>query len=516
MADQPGFFDSLIGSSQNEQSVYNQQLGAQISAGGRMAEMMYGLGRMGTGGLVSGVTGMLNKEKGQLYQDRLVSSANGIDVSELQARRRIRKETAGVTDDGTYSSRRKMAETAARIANEEGSAPALARALSALKSLDLEQAEFDKLNAQKEAADAQKLSTVTQNAWDSDGNPVTGMVGLGPDGKGGMWTEVNGQMIHRPWSEDFSQVDPRTGKTGLGKSGEPITPDQVGIMLKRVRGTSNIGAISNQGVTAANALDKTKRIVSTLGDLSQYGGVESVIGTSGKVVTAVDNFVRNVSGVVNTFAPRGAAEDKKAGVTPSGEVRSWNGLSDLKAMAGDAANQFADYIQLPEGVERTSAAAQQHRAAIMEMAYMAARLAEPSNRGLSDNDIKNALARIAGDTSNPQVMMRRFLEMQVDAEKELNNSLRGLHGSLGPTVSDDMINRAVVGAGYQDYVKEKQALFNQLGITQQDDGRIVFSEDSAFGSDVQPGQGTPPSTKTSVDELDDDAFLESIGLGGDE
>jgi hypothetical protein len=70
-----------------------------------------------------------------------------------------------------------------------------------------------------------------------------------------------------------------------------------------------------------------------------------------------------------------------------------------------------------------SAEAQEHRAQILELAYMAARLAEPSNRGLSDKDIEAALARIAGDTSNPQQLLRRFVTIAADSAYDLEDRL---------------------------------------------------------------------------------------------
>lgn len=75
-----------------------------------------------------------------------------------------------------------------------------------------------------------------------------------------------------------------------------------------------------------------------------------------------------------------------------------NGMLDLQEM-------------LPAGMEKNTQAAQLYLANIMELAYLDARIQEPSNRGLSDNDIKAALQRIGADTADPMVFAKRQLEV---------------------------------------------------------------------------------------------------------
>ena len=65
----------------------------------------------------------------------------------------------------------------------------------------------------------------------------------------------------------------------------------------------------------------------------------------------------------------------------------------------------------------------------MQMAYLDARLQEPSNRGLSDSDIKNALTRIGINTFDPMVFARR----QQQILRRLNGKLDNLGIELSGT-----------------------------------------------------------------------------------
>ena len=500
MADQPGFFEKLIGSPVDETRVADMQQAEQRKAAGNSRfQNFYNLGEQAGSGLGKAGASLLGK--GQQARDNETAAANGIQVEEVIARRRIRQETAKVTDDGSFPARRKMAEIAARISNEEGDSSGLARALDMMQSLKNEEAEFNKLNAGVASAEAKAVDDATVNGFTSEGRPRTGVLAI-ENGQSGMKVTEGGELIFKPFDEDFSMVDPE-------RTENFVDPFTIANEIKKNNGVAFVGRVKGLASSANTALAKTDRVLSTLTDLFENGGVESVIGTSGRIITGIDNLVRNINGVINTFSSRGQAADSKPGQLPNGEERTWAGRVGLVDMAQDASNGFSQLIQLPEGVSATSAAAQQHRAAVMEMAYMAARLAEPSNRGLSDNDIKNALARIAGDTSNPQVMMRRFLEMQVDAAHELDFELRLLHGSLGPGVSDEQINTAMVGKGYAEYKQRKDELFKKFKVSVNADGRAIFEEGTQIGIDVQPGQGVDDVTAVAdpTEQMSDEELL---------
>jgi hypothetical protein len=133
-----------------------------------------------------------------------------------------------------------------------------------------------------------------------------------------------------------------------------------------------------------------------------------------------------------------------------------------------------------------SAEAQEHRAQILELAYMAARLAEPSNRGLSDKDIEAALARIAGDTSNPQQLLRRFVTIAADASLDLEDRLNSYKDAI-PDISDDAVDNYFGGRLLKDYRTRRQQLFNDLEVTFDKNDRPLFHD--VVDVQFEPGNG---------------------------
>jgi hypothetical protein len=92
-------------------------------------------------------------------------------------------------------------------------------------------------------------------------------------------------------------------------------------------------------------------------------------------------------------------------------------------------------------IEKIGLVAEQYFANVMELAYLDARLQEPSNRGLSDQDIKNALARIGAATANPASFAERQLQLlsRLDqAVASLGNTVQVPYGAR--TNREDVVN----------------------------------------------------------------------------
>jgi hypothetical protein len=118
-------------------------------------------------------------------------------------------------------------------------------------------------------------------------------------------------------------------------------------------------------------------------------------------------------------------------------------LNSLNRIAQEEGLPQADTLQqfmprnIIEKLRDTGASAQeiariseQYWANVMELAYMDARLQEPSNRGLSDKDIQNALRRIGAATANPASFAQRQLT--------LVNRIEDAVGSLGNSITVPM------------------------------------------------------------------------------
>jgi hypothetical protein len=104
--------------------------------------------------------------------------------------------------------------------------------------------------------------------------------------------------------------------------------------------------------------------------------------------------------------------------------------TDNSILSSYLAEQGLDLTQiLPPHIKADSREAQLFQSNVMQMAYLDARLQEPSNRGLSDTDIKNALTRIGINTADPIVFARR----QQQILRRLSGKLDNLGVEFAPT-----------------------------------------------------------------------------------
>ena len=496
-----GFMQALTGSAYDEEEavmnqpisddeIFKQSYGLTSRGGARLGA--------GVGGLIAGIKKPEGSSLGyweragnasQRLMDGYTASQLGITVNDLNARRAIRSEMLKneYQDDGTPSARLKIALRAVEIAKAQESPEQLASALAMVDQLKKEQGEWDKLQAEIVSKDASTMSTLTKTARDASGKRYTGLLQLGPNGEPGLLTTQNGELIHKPFTSDFNLWDP---EKHAGRAARDMS-----LAMRDVITPTDRRKLHEMAAGANAALGRTDRIISSLWDAHKNGiGADALIGPAGELAAGVDNFLRATNAVVREFAPSGWARDQK-------NFKEWKEKAEkggiLSWLADDGTTVKADVtdlIPLPANISAASAMAQQYRANIMEMAYMAARLAEPSNRGLSDKDIEAAITRITAGTSNPQVMVRRFLEMQLDASNELDFQLSLYHGSLGNQYDDEnmttneKITLNLVGEGYAEYNAKKKELFQKYGVIGTEDNRVILG-DPRMGTDINPGGG---------------------------
>lgn len=522
MANEAGFLDRIGVGSADERAIRESQQTQLFARAGGLASLGFALGRKAspiTHGAAAGLGGLFSEggrsvggikqnfvEGASNREEQLDAQAAGINVQQLRARRELRNTVANsnIVNDGSFEAQESMARLVAQRAGELGDVEAQGQALAELSRVRRERKEFEKLSAQTRQAEAE--ATVDENpdvfiAGDTNprsgqvvpGDPITGELG------GVVVADEAGNPQFVPVGQ-FSFVDPRSGS-------QRETLDQRWRKIVPSKDRSNI---TNTIVAGRESVQKYRRVLSTLVDLSEQGGVNSVISTSGRVLSKIDNLVRNVEGIVQPMLG--------AFTQYNGErVRSSEARKDAVRRGLDPASDFWKDANgnsiLPPEFQDASAAAQQHRAMVMELAYMAARLAEPSNRGLSDNDIKNALVRIAGDTSNPQVMVRRFAEMMVDTSDNIENMI-DVHRGFFPDVGRQEFDNFVGGEALVNYRNDMVKLKEDFGFTVDKNGRTTFGR--PLDSDVQPGQGIPEldpapgGTPVDIDALSDEEFLDQF------
>lgn len=93
-------------------------------------------------------------------------------------------------------------------------------------------------------------------------------------------------------------------------------------------------------------------------------------------------------------------------------LRGEAGIGDAGSLVEALPQSIVTQLKtLGAGTAQLARYAEQYWANVMELAYMDARLKEPSNRGLSDKDIENALRRIGAATASPASFAQRQLSM---------------------------------------------------------------------------------------------------------
>ena len=481
MAEQMGFLDRLGVGSQDEAALMRAQIQPRNPSSaymlGRAARPGIGMLAGAAQGLITGkdiATGEEGQGRnlrgigrnmaagGQRWEDQMAADAAGIDIQQLMGRRAIRKVTAEMGNDGSFEGRERLTRRIAEIASQYGMNDVLGNALKNISDIKAEKVEFEKLQAVKDQSVAAASQAYDKDAW-LDGKPVTGVVATDAEGRRGMnIADESGKLQFVPWGERLTSENP------LAQKYESVD--------KRIRTLVTADERKEFGGLLRNSalsLKKFDSVMTAITEMDRLGAAGGVMASAGTFNEWLDNGIQSIKGVANTLIPgaaraRDAKPNNRAGA--SGK-ETWSGM-DWRKRAEDANAALWKNVALPEWARGVSAEATEFRARMMELAYMAARLAEPSNRGLSDNDIKNALTRIAGDSANPQSMMRRFAEIMGDSMYEIDNYVLQLHNRLQPNQAagetyeylNDQIDRAMGGKLLPEYRARYNGLLEKHGM----------------------------------------------------
>jgi hypothetical protein len=399
--------------------------------------------------------------------DRDVAEATGISVAQLQGRREIRQLAGSSSAEGTYEDRINLARKIADIANQSGDSEILGSALRRITELRTEQEEFGKLQAQttKQESDAELSDVVTAFR---NGKAVDGTLARDENNTKGLnIARADGTVEFVPWGPGLTRNDP-TGGRAPGKSDTELLSSALG-----KKDFSKVRSVVQANVSVVRKYDA---VLSGLKDAAVRGNVQEIVGDAGKTIAFMDNTVRSIRGVLEAFVPGDTfAEDSDL-------------LDKYRGHANRPNDAIWERIQLPEWAQESSAQAQNYRAQIIELAYLSARAAEPSNRGLSDNDIKNALLRLGAGSANPAVLFRRSMEIVATGSNDVDDILQGYYGSIerrdGTFISDEKIDRLMGGKALTSYRENIAKLYGKFDVTIGDDGRATFAE--PVDVDVQP------------------------------
>jgi len=392
----------------------------------------------GVGGLISGKGGRGFKEfgrdfarGGQNQRDEAIAQGANLQggVEELRRGRKIREELSGVrlpnTGDPTNDQLAQLDEII-KVANKHGDTALIARANQRKLAVKQQQEAFEKADLANQQT---QRDVDIQAEIDSTGHTVR-LVGDDPDGAvskaqindDGTWTVFRpdgtteqvdgGKLIF----VDPSKAAPRIRKfeTRAAQLQANITANKINPTKKR----DELASFGEQSIIVGN-------MIGTVADMFDpriaFSGSQAAVTAADKVITFADVFS-------NLFTRKGSPGN----VTYNGKRVGGQQQYDL-ATNGAVFDSFLAESGLsiqdimPPHLRGDKRAAQLFQANVMQLAYLDARLQEPSNRGLSDNDIKAALERIGIGTPDPAVFALR--------QKQVISRLTGKVDNLGTEFS---------------------------------------------------------------------------------
>ncbi len=318
-----------------------------------------------------------------------------------------------------------------------------------ISQVQMEEQEHRKLKAQADVADIEATTADIVTAK-LNGKFVTGSI-REQDG-------VDGLQYYNPESDtvEFTPFGPhliiQTG--GAGGRGSVKSDSE---RVRQHAGNKRFAETQNMIETAREGLAKYTRVMNNLTQFYRSGRVQPTLGGAGSILTWTDNFLRGIQGIANSAGIALDGGVASQDIEPN-EADGFSGYSGWRAQLKDPNSRLWSLISLPESMSNDAQNAQIYAANIMDLAFMAARMAEPSNRGLSDKDIAAALVRLGGSSAAPEVIMTRFMELIHEGSNNIRNRLQTYYGAVhrgdGSVLSNDEINRIFGGQGLPAYFSE--------------------------------------------------------------
>lgn len=450
MAENQSLFDELGIGRLNEDTLFQsvQEREREAAKNPSQAQLGQGAGE-GLAQLIGGVRSLFGKNKDQTFaegmeagrlrrQDGILQSATGIPRSELERRRRLRKKINALKSPSTgdaFKDTDSILQEIIKLASQEGDQDLVIKTQAkrlALKKehLELRTAEAGAKQAEAEADESERL----EDESDSVGRPVIlqgddinkahSVATLNDDGT---WTVVrpDGSVEEKVDGGRITFVDPSIRESRRLRQFETFDAQMKNALAVNSMSAGRLqktrDSVKDMGQQAGIITDMTNSL------LNMYDP-DLAFDLSGKTLVGVDKLATFAGNVSEVFARRGDRTNKNWDITWQGkavtaamQAKLGTDVSILDAYAAENGISLTEI--LPPHIKADSREAQLFMANVMQMAYLDARLQEPSNRGLSDNDIKAALTRLGVNTADPTVFARR--------QQQIIQRLRGRIENLG-------------------------------------------------------------------------------------
>jgi hypothetical protein len=544
-----GLLEELGLGTVNEQAAYEAGLGSQVDYGSgsnaTLAAVGQQLGRNAApaiGGLIGGLRGLKKDESGarqgflggftqtvQDQRDAAVARGQGITLEEYRVRKASRSAIGKITQESTgdpIKDQQAFLDKVIATANSTGDAQLVAKAMQKKAALNIQALELRKAEVGAEEAEREHAQ---QSIEDARSNTRTEPVV--PNGADSRTRDFRpSHALYRDDTDDYLVTHP-DGSQEILKHITPYDPKVNGFMASggKVSDKPLTEAIAQSGGTKSFAAKKqgvadmetTAELTGTVTDMFiAHNDPQALLSWFGKGAQTADKGIRFVestgralwkeSGDGRYVSPDTGKEFRNdqyvyRGSLTNKEQQKQQFFRDAKKYINE--NGGIDNLiplHLRDTIAEVANGAALYEALIMEMAFMDARMQEPSNRGLSDKDIDAALKRIGAFSANPVTFLDRQIWLQ---ERSLNRLNR-----LGEEYTDTQANNkeALIKVTYNE--EHVNRVRNQLvgNLTKMKNARenIVSKQRHEEGAD---SVGYTPSTAPPANETREERKARLLG-----
>jgi hypothetical protein len=148
------------------------------------------------------------------------------------------------------------------------------------------------------------------------------------------------------------------------------------------------------------------------------------IGTTGGLVRFAGN-------LFSTMKSASSAFNVSVGRDTNGD-----NVPDQFFSPNQLADEYGEFISIPESLQDNAKQAAQYRAAVMQLVYTNARVLEPGARQLSDQDIRNSMTSLGVDAADPRTLVAVLMNNFQNASERVKNSVMSIQG-IGETLGVD-------------------------------------------------------------------------------
>jgi hypothetical protein len=469
-------------------------VGRQLGQGIGQAAVPLAGGVLGMAGkVIPGLEGKGFKQGARDMETAAHARLLGISPEQLKAREATQQATSNInikpTGDPIKDQQATLKEVI-RVANQNGDSQTALKAMQKLTQMEAQELAMNKAVREDKAGEREQRYA---EETDTTGRTVI-MQGDEIDGAHskaqyeedtGKWTVIrpDGSVLENVDGLELTFVSPAKRAAQRDRFFETHEG-----ALKNALSVNFLTGKTGEGKrNAVASMGEQADIVSTMSTLLM-GMYDPQIAFSDVAKTAggVDRVVTFVDALANVFSRHGDDSSTTFNgkrTSTRAQYEKATDVSYLEKYAERAGKSVEDLI--PAHIRGDTQAMQLFQSQVMRLAYLDARLQEPSNRGLSDNDIFNALQRIGVGSPDPMVFVKNQLETLGRLESKMGNLGVEMAGT-SQISKDELINHV--------YPPEfRGAITDTLASTR--------AQLEQFAEGYQTGNTGPGSTSTATREM---------------